>query len=263
MRSASVKANIGHLETAAGIAGVIKALLAIRHRRIPGNVNLQQINPYIQVDGTPFCFPQRTEPWEQLRDRYDRPIPRRAGVSSFGFGGSNAHVLLEEYSEEFDVSEKQNQIDRPELFIFSARDSARLKQLIINFVAYLGRRAEDSTKLPSADLHSIAYTLQVGREPMNERLAVIASTVPELSGQLAKFLQEDRSDLFCGNVVDGKAGLQLLRQVHEDNHFLEPLITGRQLAQAGPFVGERLGSELGRIMDRTPGSASQSPWLSF
>ena len=179
----SVKANIGHLETAAGIAGVIKALLAIHHRRIPGNVNLQQINPYIQVDGTPFCFPQRSEPWEPLRDRYDRPIPRRAGVSSFGFGGSNAHVLLEEYSEEFDVSEKQNQIDRPELFIFSARDPARLKQLIINFVAYLGRLAEDSTKLPSPDLRSIAYTLQVGREPMDERLAVIASTVPELSGR--------------------------------------------------------------------------------
>ena len=227
----SVKANVGHLETAAGIAGVIKALLAIRHRRIPGNVNLQQLNPYIQVDGTPFCFPRRTEPWEPLRDRYNRPIPRRAGVSSFGFGGSNAHVLLEEYSEEFDVAEKPKQTDRPELFIFSARDAARLKQLIINFVAYLGRRVEDSTKLPSADLHSIAYTLQVGREPMNERLAVIASTVPELSGQLAKFLQEERSDLFCGNVVDGKASLQLLRQVHEDNHFLEPLITGRQLAK--------------------------------
>ncbi|MDT7816741.1 MAG: polyketide synthase PksN, partial [Acidobacteriaceae bacterium] len=227
----SVKANVGHLETAAGIAGVIKALLAIRHRRIPGNVNLQQLNPYIQVDGTPFCFPQRSEPWEPLRDRHDRPIPRRAGVSSFGFGGSNAHVLLEEYSEELDIPEQQKQIDRPELFIFSARDAARLNQLVINFLAYLERLAEDSTKLPSADLRSIAYTLQVGREPMNERLAVIASTVPELSGQLAKFLQGERSDLFCGNVVDGKAGLQLLRQVHEDNHFLEPLITGRQLAK--------------------------------
>ena len=227
----SVKANIGHLETAAGIAGVIKALLAIHHRRIPGNVNLQQINPYIQVDGTPFCFPQRSEPWVPLLDRYDRSIPRRAGVSSFGFGGSNAHVLLEEYSEEFDVSEKKTQVSRPELFIFSARDSGRLKQLVINFVAYLERLAEDSTKLRSEDFGSIAYTLQVGREAMDQRLAVIASTVPELAGQLTKFLQEDRSNLCCGNVLDGKTSLQLLRQIHEDNHFLEPIVAGRQLGK--------------------------------
>ena len=227
----SVKTNIGHLETAAGMAGVIKALLAMDHRRIPGNVHLQQINPYIQVDGTPFRFPQRSEPWEPLRDRKHQTVPRRAGVSSFGFGGANAHVLLEEYSEPGDISEKQNQIDRPELFVFSARDSARLKEVVENFLAYLRRLAGDATEQRSLDMRRMAYTLQVGREPMEERLAVIASTVAELSGELTKFLQDHRSNLFCGNVVDNKAALQLLRQVHEDNHFLEPLIEGRQLAK--------------------------------
>ena len=227
----SVKTNIGHLETAAGIAGVIKVLLAMRHRRIPGNVHLQQINPYIQVDESPFWFPQRSEPWETLRDREDRAVPRRAGISSFGFGGSNAHALLEEYSEPADISEKQNRIDRPELFIFSAHDPARLKELVLIFLAYLKGLAGDAIEQPSPDLSRIAYTLQVGREPMGERLAVIASTVAELSSELTTFLQDHRSNLFHGNVADNKAGLQLLRQVHEDDRFLEPLLEGRQLVK--------------------------------
>ena len=227
----SVKTNIGHLETAAGIAGVIKVLLAIRHRRIPGNVHLQQINPYIQVEGTPFCFPKQSVPWEPLRDREERTVPRRAGVSSFGFGGANAHLLLEEYSEPVDNLESQDQLDRPELFLFSARDAARLKEVVTNFLTYLRLLTEDPIDRPSPDLRRLAYTLQVGREPMDERLAVVASTASELSGELAKYLQDQRSDLFSGNVADHKAGLRLLRQVHEDDHFLEPILGGRQLAK--------------------------------
>ena len=225
----SVKTNIGHLETAAGIAGVIKTLLAIHHRRIPGNVHLQQINPYIQIEGTPFCFPTCSVPWEPLRDREDRTIPRRAGVSSFGFGGANAHLLLEEYFDQVDILEPENQLDRPELFLFSARDPARLKEVVTNFHTYLGRLTEGATEGPSPDLRRIAYTLQVGREPMDERLAVIASTASELVGELARYLRNERSDLFSGNVADHKAGLRLLRQVHEDDNFLAPLLERRQL----------------------------------
>jgi polyketide synthase PksN len=227
----SVKTNIGHLETAAGIAGVIKALLAIHHRRIPGNVHLQQINPYIQTEGTPFFFPRQSAPWEPLRDREDRTVPRRAGVSSFGFGGANAHVLLEEYSEPVDILEAQNQLDRPELFLFSARDTGRLREVVTIFLTYLKRLTEDTIDRPSPDLRRIAYTLQVGREPMDERLGVIAATASELSSELAKYLQDQRSDLFSGNVADHKAGLRLLRQVHEDDHFLVPLLEGRQLVK--------------------------------
>jgi acyl transferase domain-containing protein/acyl carrier protein len=227
----SVKTNIGHLETAAGIAGVIKALLAIHHRRIPGNVHLQEINPYIQVEGTPFCFPKRSVPWEPLRDREGRAVPRRAGVSSFGFGGANAHVLLEEYSEPVDILEAQNHLAGPELFLFSARDPARLKEVITHFLTYLRRLTEHPIEPLSPDLRRIAYTLQVGREPMDERLAVIASTAAELAGELAKYLQDQRSDLLSGNVGDHRAGLRLLRQVHEGDDFLAPFLEGRQLAK--------------------------------
>jgi acyl transferase domain-containing protein/aryl carrier-like protein len=92
----AVKANLGHLETAAGIAGVLKVLLALRHRVIPGNPQLERLNPYVQPAGTPFHFPTRAEPWLAPVGPDGRHGPRRAGVSSFGFGGANAHVVLEE-----------------------------------------------------------------------------------------------------------------------------------------------------------------------
>jgi len=87
----SVKSNIGHLEAAAGAAGVVKVLLAMRHRKLPGLATFRSPNPMIDLSGTPFRFVTRTEDWD--------PGPggvRRAGVSSFGMGGSNVHVVLEE-----------------------------------------------------------------------------------------------------------------------------------------------------------------------
>jgi polyketide synthase PksJ len=96
----SVKTNIGHLEAAAGVAGVVKILLAMKHRTLPGLVHLAEPNPLLALAAGPFHLQVRTTPWPAWRDREGRPAPRRAGVSSFGMGGSNAHVVLEE-TEEF------------------------------------------------------------------------------------------------------------------------------------------------------------------
>ncbi|KPW48675.1 beta-ketoacyl synthase N-terminal-like domain-containing protein [Pseudomonas syringae group genomosp. 3] len=92
----SVKTNIGHLEAAAGLAGVLSVLLGFRHGIIPGNPNLHDVNEYCRTQGTPFYFPDSARPWLRLNQGVDSLIPRRAGVSSFGFGGAYAHVLLEE-----------------------------------------------------------------------------------------------------------------------------------------------------------------------
>ncbi|MBM0280085.1 type I polyketide synthase, partial [Micromonospora tarensis] len=86
----SVKSNVGHLETAAGMAGLVKVLLGMRHRRLPGNLHLNTVNPYIRLDGTPFEVLDRTREWET------NGVPRRAGISGFGYGGVNAHLVLEE-----------------------------------------------------------------------------------------------------------------------------------------------------------------------
>ena len=86
----SVKTNIGHLESAAGIASLIKTALALHHRAIPPNLHFRSINPQIALDGTPFRMPQQVTPWHSEHG------PRVAGVSSFGFGGTNAHLILSE-----------------------------------------------------------------------------------------------------------------------------------------------------------------------
>ncbi|MER7013150.1 amino acid adenylation domain-containing protein [Saccharopolyspora sp. NPDC000359] len=95
----SVKTNIGHLESAAGVAGVVKVLLAMKHRTLPGLVHLRRPNPEIDLDGSPFVLQQATAAWEERCDERGAPLPRRAGVSSFGMGGSNVHVVLEEAEE--------------------------------------------------------------------------------------------------------------------------------------------------------------------
>ncbi len=91
-----MKTNIGHLEAAAGIAGVIKILLAMQHKKLPGLVNFKELNPYIEIKDSPFYLVEKTQDWERLKDNEGREIPYRAGVSSFGFGGANAHVVIEE-----------------------------------------------------------------------------------------------------------------------------------------------------------------------
>jgi polyketide synthase PksN len=95
----SVKSNIGHLETAAGIAGLIKVLLSLRDKRLPASLHLDAPNPLIELNDTPFYLLRESREWSAFTDSHGRSQPRRAGVSSFGFGGANAHVLIEEYCE--------------------------------------------------------------------------------------------------------------------------------------------------------------------
>ncbi|MEM5672093.1 polyketide synthase [Bacillus cereus] len=83
----SCKTNIGHLESAAGIAGVLKILLALKYKTIPGNLHLEEINPYVDLKDSPYYIVEKTQPWEQLKDIAGDNIPRRAGISSFGAGG--------------------------------------------------------------------------------------------------------------------------------------------------------------------------------
>ena len=93
----TVKSNIGHLEFAAGVAGLIKVILQLKHKTLVKSLHCEELNPYIRLEDSPFYVVQETRPWRALRDAQGRDLPRRAGVSSFGAGGSNAHVVIEEY----------------------------------------------------------------------------------------------------------------------------------------------------------------------
>ncbi|TAK71816.1 MAG: KR domain-containing protein [Gammaproteobacteria bacterium] len=168
----SVKTNIGHLEAAAGIAGVIKVLLSMRHKKIPAHLHLVTQNKNIHLENSPFYLMGNTTAWENRKG-----MPRRAGVSSFGFGGVNAHVVLEEYQDARIDNSKQSGSN---LFIFSAKTENALKRYIKSYCDFLEKN--DS----AFNLDDMAYTLQVGREPFDFRLAVIAHDGKDLLKKLTE-----------------------------------------------------------------------------
>jgi acyl transferase domain-containing protein/thioesterase domain-containing protein/acyl carrier protein/SAM-dependent methyltransferase len=168
----SVKSNVGHLEPAAGIAGLLKVVLALRHRRLPATLHVHDVNPYLRLDGSPFYL---------LTEPRDWPAPagglRRAGVSAFGFGGSNAHAVLEEFPPTPTTPDPPLRAIVP----FSARDPERLRALITGFRAFL-------TASPKVCWRDLVFTLQTGRETMKVRLAFEANSSEELARKLDLWL---------------------------------------------------------------------------
>jgi acyl transferase domain-containing protein/enoyl-CoA hydratase/carnithine racemase/acyl carrier protein/NAD(P)-dependent dehydrogenase (short-subunit alcohol dehydrogenase family) len=187
----AVKTNIGHLEPAAGIAGLIKVLMSMKYKKLPKNQNFNKQNPYVKLDNTPFYLANETKEWQHMLDEDGKIIPRRAGVSSFGFGGVNAHVILEEYAEH-NILEDNSQ---PHLFVLSARNDEVLINYAKSFINYI-----EDDKMPKALSSHIAYTLQVGREAMIVRLAIVAQDIYDWSKKLQQYINGNTSidGLFLG-----------------------------------------------------------------
>jgi acyl transferase domain-containing protein len=179
-RIGTLKPNVGHLEAAAGVAAVIKTALALKHGRVPRVAQLEELNPTVQL-GRRFEICAETSDWPRQTDAEGRPMPRRACVNVFAYGGTNAHIVLEEF---LTTSTAQASEERSaQLLTFSARDGERLRATLRDFQAFLRRRGDDLP--PLAD---IAYTLQTGRVEMRYRLAIVAATAAELSERLEMFL---------------------------------------------------------------------------
>ncbi|MEU3571652.1 SDR family NAD(P)-dependent oxidoreductase, partial [Kitasatospora sp. NPDC036755] len=163
----SVKSAIGHLEAAAGVAGLTKVLLQLRHRELVPTLNAEQPNPNIDFASSPFRLQRELAPWHSEG-------PRIAAVSSFGAGGSNAHVIVEEYP----VQPADGPADDTEqVVVLSARTPDRLADAVDRLAAFLDRA-------PDTPLTDLAYTLQVGREAMAERYAVVAASTADLRAAL-------------------------------------------------------------------------------
>ncbi len=205
-RIGSVKSNIGHLELAAGVAGVIKVLLQLKHKKLVPSLHCEDINPYVDLKNSPFRICDREEPWERLRDANGAQIPLRAGVSSFGFGGVNAHVLLEEYVGDEEV----NCAVPPYIFVLSAKTKSGLKSQAEQLREYIDGNG-------TLDLSRLAYTLQVGRDGMNFRFACVASSVTSLKKALSDFLSgsDSFSSVYVGELSSHK-DLALLFGSDED-----------------------------------------------
>jgi acyl transferase domain-containing protein/SAM-dependent methyltransferase/aryl carrier-like protein len=184
----SVKSNIGHGESAAGIAGLTKVLLQMQHGELVPSLHAETLNPRIDFGATPFVVQRELSGWKRPVRTGDeggkRELPRIAGVSSFGAGGANAHLVVEEYRAAEPVAAGPATLYP---IVLSARNLDRLKQAAANLHRALCEGAV------AGDLAAIAYTLQVGREAMDERLAFLAGSLDELKAGLQAFLAEDES----------------------------------------------------------------------
>ncbi|WP_280631862.1 SDR family NAD(P)-dependent oxidoreductase [Paenibacillus sonchi] len=133
----ALKPNIGHLETASGIAGIIKILLAMKHHMLPGLANYSVSNPYIQLDDSPLYLVETTQPWARLKDENGRELPYRAGISAFGFSGVNAHIVLEEFVPEIGAPVPIPEEDANHLIVLSAQNEDRLLAYADSLRAFL------------------------------------------------------------------------------------------------------------------------------
>jgi len=163
----SVKTNVGHLETAAGVAGLIKTVLALEHGQIPPSLHFEQPNPAIDFASSPFYVNARLAEWKTDGG------PRRAGVSSFGMGGTNAHLVLEEAPAAVVAGPS-----RPwHLLLLSARTAAALERMTTNLAEHLERH-------PELDLADVAHTLHLGRRALSHRRILVSRDVGDAAAAL-------------------------------------------------------------------------------
>ena len=202
----SLKTNVGHLETASGIAALIKVILSLKNKKLLRTLHFSELNPYINLQKSPFYILDKTRPWKRIKEN----IPRRAGVSAFGFGGVNAHVLIEEYVPE---NNEQSQIkytsDHPAIIVLSAKNRGRLAEQIS-----LLSDAIVKNQYTDADLSNIAYTLQLGREALDERLAFTAASIDELKEKLSNVMS-DQSETYKGQANQDDDVLAMLAKDEE------------------------------------------------
>ena len=163
----SVKTNIGHLDAAAGVTGLIKTVLALKNKQIPPSLHFQAPNPEIDFDSSPFYVNTELSEWKS------NGTPLRAGVSSFGVGGTNAHVILEESPVEKQGSTGLREQGRKNyLLVLSAKTNSALETATTNLVDYLKQHKD-------LNLADVAYTLQVGRRTFSHRRTVVCEDIED------------------------------------------------------------------------------------
>jgi acyl transferase domain-containing protein len=243
----SVKTNIGHLDAAAGIAGLIKTVLALRHRQLPASLHFERPNPQIDFAGGPFYVNSRLQEWRSDGSKL------RAGVSSFGVGGTNAHLILQEASS----PEPSGPSRQWQLLMLSAKTETALTAMRSNLAARLTANAD-------LNLADVAYTLQMGRAAFPQRCLVVARDVPDAvdalkdPARLARRMSDHKGKLppltfmFTGQ---GAQHINMGRLLYQH----EPIF--RQVVDScASIVKERSGLELITVLYPEPGeehSASQ------
>jgi acyl transferase domain-containing protein/acyl carrier protein len=243
----SVKTNIGHLDAAAGVAGLIKTVMALKHRQLPPSLNFEQQNPEIDFAGSPFYVNSQLSEWE-ARDGE----PRRAGVSSFGIGGTNAHVVLEEAPPAAHVADD----DRPwQLLTLSAKTETALAASAKNLAEHLGQH-------PKLNLADAAHTLRVGRKAFGHRLVTVCRDSADAAGALDgldpkrvfKGVPEDRQPRVAFMLSgQGAQYVQMGRELYE----AEPTFA-RCIDECAELLKPEIGCDLRHLLYPAPEQSEEA-----
>ncbi len=180
----TVKTNIGHLEAAAGVAGLIKTVLSLQHRQIPPNLHFRTPNPAIDFDALRLRIPTAAEPWPDVDG------PRIAGVNAFGYGGTNAHAIVQGYESNDTEAHNRNSAAEgapPTMITLSACNTDALDQMVANMIDFL----ESDASGKSASIHDLCHTTLLRRTHHPHRIAAPAATRSEL---LEQFRRVQRAD---------------------------------------------------------------------
>ncbi|HHI92460.1 MAG TPA: SDR family NAD(P)-dependent oxidoreductase [Gammaproteobacteria bacterium] len=191
----STKTNVGHLESAAGVAGLIKVLLSIKYKRIPSLLHFEKLNPYIKLDDSPFYIVDKNQQWNNVTmDGVEHPL--RAGISSFGMGGVNAHIIVEEppFVDREKSTDNPLLTDKKYVVPLSAKTHEQLHEYVASVYNYLNGREE------YCSLSDVCFTLQSGREALEKRVIFLADDYRQLLGLLKAFTENKHSDrIFSGD----------------------------------------------------------------
>ncbi|MCB1054044.1 MAG: acyltransferase domain-containing protein, partial [Acidobacteria bacterium] len=226
----SLKSNLGHLDAAAGVAGLIKTTLALERGAIPPSLHFSSPNPKVDFAGGPFFVNTELRPWPRGR------APRRAGVSSFGIGGTNAHAILEEAPER-----AASMAAGPELLLLSARSEAALDAAGERLRRHLEQH-------PQLDLASVAYTLQAGRRAFAHRRAVVvddgADALAAL-GEPARWLSRRTADRPVAFLFPGQGAQYpgMGRGLYEAGGVFR-----REIDRCADLAAEALGEDLRQLL---------------
>lgn len=237
----SVKSNLGHLEAAAGMTGLLKVVLAMRHRQIPASINFERLNPKINLDGTPFYIADSLREWRANG-------PRLAGVSSFGSGGANAHVVVEEWVP----TGKPTARDGIHLMVVSARNRERLSAYAASIVSWIERFSED------VSFADFIYTFQTGRAAMEERLAILASDFMELKTLLNQWTETEETgdSIWQENVDRAFEKISLLLQGDAGSRILDAALAEKNLKQLAFLWTSGFNIDFRALYKEAPGRIS-------